>query len=451
MCLLSFLLLITGSFNAFPGKGNKTPTRDSSISLLDILDERNSLENEEPHNETDTSIVQPNAPQGNTFAREGTVQNPVYFDAGDEGDPEEDKDLHDYLKPSSDDTTPSPNDKGPSDSNKPENPDDDDFHNIFDDDYFKDNGPVTLLSYAKKHEEEKEDEEENPSESSDLEDDPLGPQYEPVRDPSSLGVDPTKEESPYATISKKPKDNDTKVNTGDPEQDTKEAYPDIPLPSTPENNGESPNLPRTGSVAKLVNAFAKGKVNKAQDEEREDDAEKRPPNRYTNPLYQEEDKLISYSNPLYKDDEEEESTPENQYLAPVDTSPQPTKKDPPTPVPTPRPNVKNDNSEAPPPGGNKGVGENYDAVKKPQSPPPPPPLSSKPNRGATIKAPPEPETPTPAEDIVNPPEKVKKQPPAVAPKRVSLKNNKTPLDRAMSAQPTRKAPAPPPRVRSVRY
>ena len=404
----------------------------------------------------------------NTFAREGTVHNPMYLDdEGDDIDPKSVTDLQANPPPNNldDDLVPDPVKRK-----------DDDFRNIFDDDYFKD-GPVTLLAYAKKHEDEKEN---VPSDHSlGEEDDPFGPQYEPIKDqstpslalPNDGGVDPH-----YATIPRKQpapsaaedSDSDSDILMEPPPQYNADApKPESPKPK-PSNNSP-PNLLRTGSVAKLVDAFTKGKVNKNDDEDdKDDDVKKGSPHAYKNPLYQEENNLMSYANPMYKDDENpstpnkssDEPIDEHQYLAPVDSPPSkkdhedppkkdndsPTTKDHDfpslpsttnnieTPVPSPRP------SKTSPPT-NQNLDDTKDTkdednIKKPQSPPPPPPTSTKPRKK---------ENPLPND------ENTKKQPPAVAPKRISLKDKRPlPLDRVFSLQPNQKAPAPPPRVRSVR-
>ena len=448
--------MYTGSFNAFPGKGNlSSPNRDSGISLLDILDEQRSMDSDEdidPAQQTIDKEILRRQNDHNTFAREGTVHNPLYLD-DEEGDGIDPK----SVQANPDDLVPDPIQR-----------EDDDFKNIFDDDYFKD-GPVTLLSYAKKHEDDKKEDNLTNDSSSDDED-LFGPQYEPIKDQPSPNPH-------YATIPRKqappPDDSDSDSDIlmePPPQYDANAPIPDSP-PSSPKKplNDPPPNLLRTGSVAKLVDAFTKGKITK--DDERPDDGsnddgvKKRTPHAYKNPLYQEEDNLMSYANPMYKDDEtpspgSDEPLDEHQYLAPVDGPdtkkdhkeqdpvskmdediPTPTSNDNDndTPVPSPRPlkasSPTNLNIDDP-------KHSKDDGIKKPRSQPPtPPPVSTKPKKKDKVI--------TPNSETPKPVNTTKKQPPPVAPKRVSLKE-KTPLDRALSLQPNQKAPAPPPRVRSVR-
>ena len=443
--------MYTGSFNAFPGKGNlSSPNRDSGISLLDILDEQRSMDSDEdidPAQQTIDKEILRRQNDHNTFAREGTVHNPLYLD-DEEGDGIDPKSVTD-LQANPDDLVHDPIQR-----------EDDDFKNIFDDDYFKD-GPVTLLSYAKKHEDDKK-EDSLPNDSSSDEEDLFGPQYEPIKDQPSPNPH-------YATIPRNQAPPDDSDSDSDILMEPPPQY-DANAPKKPLND-PPPNLLRTGSVAKLVDAFTKGKVTKDDEKpddgnDDDDDVKKRSPHAYKNPLYQEEDNLMSYANPMYKDDETpspgtstDEPFDEHQYLAPVDgpaTKKDHKKQDPvskmdedvstlaasnndndiDTPVPSPRPSKASSPT-------NLNIDDPKDSKNDEieNRPPPPPPVSTKPKKKDKVI--------TPNSETPKPVNTTKKQPPPVAPKRVSLKD-KTPLDRTLSLQPNQKAPAPPPRVRSVR-
>ena len=445
---------------------------------MDILDERKSMDfdnsdNEDSAEDTIDKETLRRQHDNTTFAREGTVHNPVYLDDdGDGTDPH--TDFHNPPKH----TDPDDLDLGHNmDSDRVSK--EDDFCNIFDDDYFRD-GPVTLLSYARKQEEDRKDipndNEDDTGDFSDI-DDPLGPQYEPIKDLSALSGDDTKDIDPtYATISRNSSSNlDLNVMAQPPPSDSTSDGDDDMLgaakdpkaeenetpdnPSAPKKADKShPNLLRTGSVAKLVDAFTKGKVNDEVDKDENDDicgkpkfpdnddVKMRQPHAYGNPLYQEEKKLMSHANPMYKDDEDFDNTSsppltsnelmdEQQYLAPVDSLASSFNN---APVPSPRATNASQATTA----SNLNRSVDGKESKKQSKPPPPPPVSTKPKKNNL--------TPKDSSDgsltnQVN----GRKQPPPVAPKRVSLKN-KTPLDRALSLQPNQKAPAPPPRVRSVR-
>ena len=229
------------------------------------------------------------------------------------------------------------------------------------------------------------------------------------------GVDSAEDGNPTVP---NPKPTDCVDISEEPVEESLPPLVEVPNDEPPKKKEPPPSFLRTGSVAKLVNAFTTGDVNRECEEDREqenkkDEEVKRKAHAYRNPLYQDENKILAYSNPGFENDNKEsgekaeekpvddlgdaQNTDEHLYLTPVDEAPKKT-----------------------------------GALSKPtRAPPPAPPIPKK--RTSTVK---------------------KAEPPPVAPKRVSLKNNqKTLLDRSLSTQQppvTERPPAPPPRVPSMK-
>uniref|UniRef100_A0A7M5VF59 Cnidarian restricted protein n=1 Tax=Clytia hemisphaerica TaxID=252671 RepID=A0A7M5VF59_9CNID len=519
----------TGTFTAFPGKNNNftSNNRDSGISLLDILDERDK-----------TTLIDPL--EESTFAREGTVHNPLYQDHGgvDNEGMEHDDDDSDNEKTS-----------------EAEAQNDEEFPNIFDDSFFKE--PITLLSYAKKHEEDdgagdvdsntmsiksgqsdapSDDREDsdpyqrdfNENQSSNTYEDIKEREYEDIRDATNnTNYDddsPVIKEPDYATIPRNTRplviESDSENSSPEPSDDEDEEPSESPKEEVSSDNARS--LLRTGSVAKLVNAFLTGDVNKRANDSEDDissnDGDQSPVDAqaYKNPNYQREKTLLrSYSNPLFEDEDVEnseskdaETSPvelkdENHYLKAVDSPVVGTRISDPTleeedtfnqyldqstnanntddevanrglldsgdftpkileasepinnqpelfykdgddpaqkqlnktPVPAPRKSIKivatsRASIKSP-------TKKDTKSKQEPSSKPPPPPVAVKPTKSFDRDE---------ALPAIGSP--TKKQPPPVAPKQFSIKRGPV---RSQTVQPVRRAPAPPPRVPSVRY